>query len=53
MEIYEKEHNVTTEKNYIYMTQLMEIIILQTIADLDDIMIYEVQRNKQIKFQKH
>ncbi|CAD8159277.1 unnamed protein product [Paramecium pentaurelia] len=51
--LYDKEHNETTQKNYIYDQVDENYHPLALFADLDDRMIYEVQRNKQIKFKKH
>ncbi|CAD8168768.1 unnamed protein product [Paramecium pentaurelia] len=51
--LYEKEHNETTQKNYIYDQVEQNYHPLALFADVDDRMIYEVQRNKQIKFKKH
>ncbi|CAD8125041.1 unnamed protein product [Paramecium sonneborni] len=51
--LYEKEHNETTQKNYIYQEVDGNHHPQTLFADLDDRMIYEVQRNKQIKFKKN
>ncbi|CAD8142235.1 unnamed protein product [Paramecium pentaurelia] len=51
--LYDKEHNKTTQKNYIYDQVDENYHQLALFADLDERMIYEVQRNKQIKFKKH
>ncbi|CAD8085825.1 unnamed protein product [Paramecium sonneborni] len=51
--LYEKEHNETNQKNYIYQ-QVNDHYHPQVLyADLDNRMIQEVQRNKQIKYKKN
>ncbi|CAD8080412.1 unnamed protein product [Paramecium primaurelia] len=51
--LYEKEHNETTQKNYIYQQIDDHHHPLALFADLDDRMIHEVQRNKQVQFKKN
>ncbi|CAK64881.1 unnamed protein product (macronuclear) [Paramecium tetraurelia] len=51
--LYEKEHNETTLKNYVYQQVDGHSHPLTLFADLDDRMISEVQRNKQIQFKKN
>ncbi|CAD8100625.1 unnamed protein product [Paramecium primaurelia] len=50
---YEKEHNETTQKNYIYEQVDGHYHPLVLFIDLEDRMIFEIQRNKQIEFKKN